>query len=521
MTNSNISKAKNAIIYARVSTEEQVDNFSLNTQVELCENEARKQNYKVIKIFREEGRSAKTISGRPTLLELIQFCNKNRKKVNAVFIYRIDRLSRNAFDYWTIKNKLLSFGVQVVSTAEPIGTSPVEVFMESTFASMAQMDNAIRGERAHNGMKARLLAGYCNSSAPLGYIKQNKLAEKDPKTFHLVKLAWDLFASGMLSINEIVDILNEKGLRTKYNQAIKCRTLYKLFSNKFYMGVLVSKANNLEAKGQHIPMVSRRQFFQVQELIHWKDHNKIAEATRIQNNIDFPYKRNLLCGKCGAHLTASWSKGRHTRVPYYRCARGCTGKSVNARLIHKLMDEIAASTSISSTDTFKLTHMFKKYKKDITEDVRSKLLGISGKMTLLNNEKQLTVRRNLDGVFSDEIYKEQIELIDKQLALLTEERRKITLYKTDSNKINREFEILTESFPLTFKMAHPAQRKALIEFCYPEGFVWDYQGSLIRSSDNTRQKNEEMYALVLQVFLDIIDSQLLPTSISREEYLSP
>src|SRR5476649_2629262 len=90
----NSSQQKKAIIYLRVSTEEQVDNFSLGTQEEICTREAQRRNYEVVKIFREEGKSAKTITGRPVLIELLEFCRKNKKILDAVIIYRLDRMSR-------------------------------------------------------------------------------------------------------------------------------------------------------------------------------------------------------------------------------------------------------------------------------------------------------------------------------------------------------------------------------------------------------------------------------------------
>ena len=56
---------KRAVIYLRVSSEEQVDNFSLSTQEDICRKEAEKRGYEIIEIFEEKGRSAKSISGRP------------------------------------------------------------------------------------------------------------------------------------------------------------------------------------------------------------------------------------------------------------------------------------------------------------------------------------------------------------------------------------------------------------------------------------------------------------------------
>ena len=62
------SEALKAVIYLRVSTEEQVENYSLETQENICRKEAEKRKLEVAQSFRDEGKSAKTIVGRPALL---------------------------------------------------------------------------------------------------------------------------------------------------------------------------------------------------------------------------------------------------------------------------------------------------------------------------------------------------------------------------------------------------------------------------------------------------------------------
>jgi DNA invertase Pin-like site-specific DNA recombinase len=43
---------KKAVIYLRVSTEEQVDNFSLDTQEKICRADAEKKGYEIIEFYR-------------------------------------------------------------------------------------------------------------------------------------------------------------------------------------------------------------------------------------------------------------------------------------------------------------------------------------------------------------------------------------------------------------------------------------------------------------------------------------
>src|SRR5258706_11755946 len=127
---------KYAVAYLRVSSEEQVSNFSLENQEEYCAKEAKKQGYQLIKIFREEGKSAKTMN-RPKLIEMLNFCSQKKNRISIVFIYRYDRLSRDSYHAAFLKNKLSESGVEVVSTTEPSGNDPMGNFITTLSFAMA------------------------------------------------------------------------------------------------------------------------------------------------------------------------------------------------------------------------------------------------------------------------------------------------------------------------------------------------------------------------------------------------
>ena len=74
---------KKAYCYIRVSSEEQVTNFSLDNQLEYCQREASRNECEIVKTYREEGVSAKTIK-RPKLLQLLEDCRKNRNIISAI-----------------------------------------------------------------------------------------------------------------------------------------------------------------------------------------------------------------------------------------------------------------------------------------------------------------------------------------------------------------------------------------------------------------------------------------------------
>jgi len=329
-----------AIIYLRVSTEEQVDNFSLDTQEELCRKEALRRGFRVIKIFREEGKSAKTIIGRPELLDLLRYCSKNKKTLGAVVIYRLDRLSRQTSDYLSIRKSLISYDIELISASEPTGTSPTDTLLETIMASFAQHDNDVRSERTRNGMHARFKSGLITRKPPLGYMMDlNKFPIEDPECWDKMVHIWDLMAVGNTSLIEITKIMNELGLYTTHKGRmlkLKVPTVQKMLRNKFYAGILTSNTYKEEVQGQHRPMISLEQFYKVQDALDARRVNQpIVNVKRVRNNKVFPLRRIIKCSECGMGITAGWSKGRTKDYPYYRCSGRCHSISIRAEKLEE------------------------------------------------------------------------------------------------------------------------------------------------------------------------------------------
>ena len=113
----------NGIIYCRVSSKEQIEGTSLESQELACRECARSKQVKLLRVFVGRGESAK-FADRPELLELLEFCRKHKGSVQPLFIWKIDRLARNVSDFFGIKALLLKYGVRVVSVTEPIDSNP-------------------------------------------------------------------------------------------------------------------------------------------------------------------------------------------------------------------------------------------------------------------------------------------------------------------------------------------------------------------------------------------------------------
>ncbi len=154
-----------AIIYCRVSTREQVDNLSLETQEKACREFCERGGGEVCRVFVEEGESAKTLN-RKQLRQLMDYCRKNKQAVDRVIVYSLSRLSRAAHDHQVLRAYLLGLGITLRSATEPIDDTSTGKLMETILSGFAQFDNDVRSDRTKAGMETALRLGKWTFSPP-------------------------------------------------------------------------------------------------------------------------------------------------------------------------------------------------------------------------------------------------------------------------------------------------------------------------------------------------------------------
>ena len=82
-------------IYIRVSDQSQVDGYSLDAQERLCVEYCKSRGWVVVRVYREEGRSARyeAIRKRPVFQELLNDILKG--EIDDVVVHTLDRWARN------------------------------------------------------------------------------------------------------------------------------------------------------------------------------------------------------------------------------------------------------------------------------------------------------------------------------------------------------------------------------------------------------------------------------------------
>jgi site-specific DNA recombinase len=325
----------NAVIYCRVSTDEQVENLSLSTQQQRSITYCSQNGWPVAEVFRDEGTSAKTTQ-REEFQRMLLYCRDPAKRVGYVVVNDLSRFSRNTNDLIATRALLFAAGVLLRSVSESIDETSSGNFMTTIFGAVHQLNNDVKSELTKTGMQAAAALGRWPHKAPLGYLNIIPTGDgpnvvPDPKRAELVRKAFDLAATGLHSQAEILRHITNLGLDTAKGKPLSIQTFQKMLLNPFYAGCMVFPKRDIRIRGSFEPLVSQDLFDKVQDVIAGR-RPKLTGYQR--NRPDFPLRVFVRCATCGVPLTGSWSSGRKKKYAYYSCRENCNGVRANPEELH-------------------------------------------------------------------------------------------------------------------------------------------------------------------------------------------
>jgi DNA invertase Pin-like site-specific DNA recombinase len=194
-----------ALLYARVSTQLQVnDGVSLDVQERQLRQAAELAGYTEFELVREEGRSGKSITGRPALTAALKRLDTGT--ASALFVTRIDRLARSTKDFLGIIDRANANKWRLVMLDLNLDTASYQGrFVVTIMSALAEMERGIIAERQKDVHKDRRARGI-KWGVDMGPKNRTSDEVKD-----LIKKQKD---SG-LSFHEIARRLNNNGIPTQ------------------------------------------------------------------------------------------------------------------------------------------------------------------------------------------------------------------------------------------------------------------------------------------------------------------
>lgn len=282
-------------------------------------------------------------------------------------------------------------------------------------------------------------------------------------------------ATGTKTLSEMAEIMNEWGVKQLFKEKeypVQPQAISRMFRNKFYMGILTSKRYPEEVRGQHIPMVSEAMFYRVQAIIDGRNTNiNVQLAKRARDNAEFPLRRIVKCS-CGASLTGAWSKGKRTKYAYYICTKRCGTPSIPVDKLDSAISSLLSSITPTKECLEAFIALLRRtyYQRGTQLQKRREIADIELKK--LQDLRQSLIQKNLSGVYSDDIFREQNKLIEDQIAAIHIANNDELVEKYNLEAIVNFMRDKFANLGTTYKLSNLSQIRVFLCSIFPSGCTW-------------------------------------------------
>jgi site-specific DNA recombinase len=322
---------KTAVVYLRVSTDRQAmtdydaDGYSIKAQREACLKKARELGARVEGEYIDRGESARS-ADRTEFQRMVEDLVANGC-IDYVIVHKLDRFARNRVDDAVMTMALQKAGAKLISCSENIDDTPSGALLHGIMASISEFYSRNLATEVRKGFEQKVKAGGTPTRAKLGYLNARELTpdgrnigviKVDPERAPLIRLAFELYATGDYSFSTLIDVLAAKGLRTRptrKHQGLPLTTsqIDRILKDPYYIGIVRYKG--VEYQGSHDPLISPELFFRVQDII--TAHSVSGDKRRLHHHW---LKGTVYCGACGKRLIYTRAKNRHgTTYEYFYC----------------------------------------------------------------------------------------------------------------------------------------------------------------------------------------------------------
>jgi site-specific DNA recombinase len=369
-----LPKSENAVAAIRVSSVKQgLQGDSPEDQKQQIERFAKSRGIKVKKFFIFMESASKE---EQPIQEAIDYCTNPNNDIQLFIIKSIDRFTRGgSYLYDHLKRQLDENNVNLIDiygiiSSQQINTlDHLNVEYDWSVYSPTKKAEILEAERAKDEMRdimTRMIGaeiryvrmGYRVRRAPFGY-KNEKVETPHgkrvilmphPKESYWIKKMYQLKLEGTLTDSQIVEKLNEMGFKTRtFNRRdpedrtkvigkgggnpLNLKQFWRFIRNPIYAGINIEKWTNYKPiKGQFEGLISIKEFNRANKgkVAISEDSNgeitihkgKVPKhlANKKTNNPKFPFRKYVLCPKCGKPLYGSASKGKSGKYyPAYHC----------------------------------------------------------------------------------------------------------------------------------------------------------------------------------------------------------
>lgn len=391
-------------LYPRVSTEDQSRyGHSLDEQEDRLRKLCEFKGYKIYKVYREEGVSAKD-TNRPRFQEMIE--DMKSGKINKIIVYKLDRLTRSIRDLETICTMLEDYNCSLESVAEEINTETANgKFFIRMLTILAQLEIERTSERTRFGLIGAAKKGHLSGKPPLGFTKENDSKELiiDEVKADVVRRIFKLYLDGS-SVCSICKLFNEEEV---LNRKWVTTTVDKILSNQLYIGNMEygkrTNGDNQIFEDVVPAIIDKTTFDMVQK-------RKEKNLKNFHRKIVYIFMQKIRCPKCnkimGGSSSTSKDKTKHT---YYKCA------NCNARINEKKIEKSLMKFLNDMLDFFLIVD--NSFKPTLNQDTENEIKKYKTIESGLQEKSDRIKKAFIDGLLEPTTLASELKEIESEIEI--------------------------------------------------------------------------------------------------------
>ncbi|GEN31167.1 site-specific DNA recombinase [Cerasibacillus quisquiliarum] len=417
-----ITKYTRAYAYVRISTNKQLDNTSIEQQIEAIEKYCKENNIILVKTYVEEPASGESFSNRSEIKEMFYNVFQKENNIDSVIVFKQDRISRNSLDSQYIFNRLKKANKNLISIADNIDTNdPNSKLIYQILGIIAEVEKDLIAFRTSLGMEKTFENGDFNGGRVFGYNLVNKKLVINEDEARVVKYIFDCYSNKMWGYRKIASNLNMQGIKTKKDNYWSITAVRTILNNKIY-NVYV-KWKGKYKKGNHYPIISEELWERTQKLLSLRSYTQ----EKIHNG-SFPLSGLLKCPTCGGAMVQG---NANKKYKYYVCGRfkNSGSKACKSNLVKK---EYAEQEVLSQVMGYlKSLNLSVPLQRVVMDNLKSELEPIKEELKLLEKNLNELKKEKKDLL---QLYTKRIIDIDT----LSDEMKRIQNQESEQ----KEFKIL-------------------------------------------------------------------------------
>lgn len=432
-------------VYARYSSDNQRE-FSIDAQIRAAQKYVAENGWQITKVYCDKAKSA-TSDKRPDFQNMIKDCTLDLFDI--ILVHKIDRFSRNIYDFAIYKNVLKMNGIRLVSVAERLDDNdPDSEFYSGIMELMAARYSKNLAREVMKGMKENAYRAMTTGGrAPLGYdidpsTKKYILNETEAIT---VREIFRLYNEGN-GYNRIISELNNKGYLTKSGNKFGKNSIHDILTNEKYSGVYIfnratskdyegtrntheSKDDNevIRVPGGVPAIISSEDFQKAQQRM--KDNKRspgsfTAKETYLLSGLVF-------CGECGYRMTGNMRYGGRNKTKFvsYKCGRrenykACDNKEIRREYLENYILSELERLVLNDEAIPRLAQKLQEYQSQKKSQNDVEATAIKAKLHDIEIQIGNIVNAIASG-FMQGSFKEKMSALEQEKALLETKLREI------------------------------------------------------------------------------------------------